>query len=145
MSGAESTVTYSKMILPIPAKDAPPKNVLISKADTLLRGLKSCDAFEAKGKKEGAMGQERVGPIKMTTLVQSVQTLLMNVSAGEISLPSDDPQGIVVYMMCSREDKPAPLPTRESVRRQIEGERIEMLAGRHMRDLRRSAFIDTRL
>ncbi len=145
INGAESTITYSKIVLPLPAKDPPPRNVLISKADTLMRGQRSCDAFDAKGKKEGAVSQERIGPLKLASLPQATQSLLMNVPAGEIALPVEDIKGVSVYMMCRREDKSAPLPSREAVRRQIEGERIDLLATRHMRDLRRAAFIDTRL
>jgi len=143
--GSDATIVFSKMILPVPAKDGPPKNVLLSKADVLVRGLKTCDDFEAKGRKEGATSIERTGPVKLTTLPQETQTQLLNVPLGETAVPVEDPKGIKVVMMCSRDDIAAPLPARDAVRRQIEDERIEMLSRRFMRDIRRSAFIDTRL
>lgn len=52
IAGADADVVFSQMVLPVPAKDAPPKNVLLSKAETLMRDVKSCDEFEAKGRKE---------------------------------------------------------------------------------------------
>ncbi len=145
IAGSDAILTFSKMILPIPTKDSPPKNVLLSKADVLVRGLKSCEEFEAKGRKEGATGIERTGPIKLSSMPQAEQAQFLNIPQGETAIPVEVPQGIKVLMMCAREDISAPLPPRENVRRQIEDERIDMLSRRYMRDIRRSSFIDTRL
>ena len=145
VAGSDANIVYSNMVLPVPTKDAPPKNVLLSKADMLVRGVKSCDEFEAKGRKEAATAIERSGLTKLTALPAEVQTLLANVPAGETAVPTEDPKGVRLMMLCSREDIPAPLPERNAVRRQIEDERIDMLGKRYMRDMRRSAFIDTRL
>jgi len=143
--GSESTIVFSKMVLPVPAKDPPSKAVLFSKVEALVGGIKDCDAFDAKGKKEAAVSVERIGPVNISGLAKPEQMLLMNVSAKETSHPAEDPRGISVYMVCSREDKLAPLPTRDAIRRQLELERIELLANRYLLDLRRFAFIDTRL
>ena len=143
--GSESTVTFNKMVLPVPTKDAPPQNVLLSKAALLVRGVKNCDEFEAIGRRESATDMERTGPVKLSTLPQEISNQLVNVPQGEISAPVVDPHGISLMMMCRREDKAAPLPSADNVRRQIEDERMSMVGRRYMRELHRTAFIDTRL
>ena len=143
--GSDSTLTYATMVLPVPAKDAPPRNVLASKAMQLMRGLKTCDEFEAMGRKEAATGMGRTGPVKLAALAPDLQGLLQNVQAGDPTLPSEAPQGLRMMMVCSRNDTLAPLPSVDVVRRQIEDERMSMMSRRYMRDLHRVAFIDTRL
>lgn len=143
--GSDADVVYSQMILPIPTQNAPPKNVLLSKATQLIHGVKTCNDFESLGHKEAATQIERIGPVKLSTLPQTTQTQILNVAQGETAPAADDAHGIRLMMMCSRVDTPAPLPPKELVRRQIEDERLGMMSRRLMRDLHRSAFIDTRL
>ena len=143
--GSEADVVLSQMVLPIPAQNAPPKNILLTKAMQLVRGVKTCDEFERLGRKEAAIQIERTGPVKLSTLPQAIQAETINTAQGETAPAIEDPKGIRVMMMCSRVDTPAPLPPKDFVRRQIEDERLGMMSRRLMRDLHRSAFIDTRL
>lgn len=142
--GAESTLTFAQMILPIPA-NGPPKASLFGKAAGVVKDIKSCDGFVAQGHKEAAVGVEITGPIKASQLPKPVQAQVIDIPEGAISSPIDDPQGIKLVMMCKRVDVPAPLPSKDAIRHQLEEERTEMMARRYMRELRRSAFIDTRL
>ena len=143
--GSDATITFSQMLLPVPTVDAPPKNVLLSKAALLVRGVKNCDEFEAVGRKEAATEIGRTGPVKLTTIAQPILGQIINVPQGEIAIPADDPKGVRLTMMCARVDTPAPLPSADMVRRQIEDERMGMLGRRLMRDMHHAAFIDTRL
>lgn len=142
--GSESTLTFSQMILPVPA-NGPPKNTLYGKAAGIMKNLKGCDDFLGRARKEGAIDIESTGPLKASQLTQQIQEQVIDIPEGSVSAPIDDPKGIKLVMMCKRVDIPAPLPNRDVVRHQIEEERTEMMAKRYMQDLRRSAFIDIRL
>lgn len=48
-------------------------------------------------------------------------------------------------MVCSRKDAKPTMPSRETIRANLEGQRLEMLAQRYLQDLRRQAFIDVRI
>jgi len=50
------------------------------------------------------------------------------------------------YVICGRNDPdPSGLPSRDEVRQRLEDERLEVLARRYMRDIRRSAFVEFRI
>jgi peptidyl-prolyl cis-trans isomerase SurA len=52
--------------------------------------------------------------------------------------------GVLVIMVCER-DEPTGLPSREEIEESLTRQRVDMLAQRYMRDLRRAAFLDLRL
>ena len=94
----------------------------------------------------GAAVPARQGPVRIGELEPELRQAVMPLAVNQTSNPLDVPEGIVVVMVCGREDAllAAP-PSREQVRRQIEDERRDMLARRYLRDLRRAAFIDVRM
>jgi peptidyl-prolyl cis-trans isomerase SurA len=71
---------------------------------------------------------------------------------GEISQPMQGPAGIHLLMVCDRrgagfEDQAnfASEEEREELTQNLERERLDRLARRYLRDLRKEAFIDVRL
>lgn len=140
----DAQVTLSHIVLPSP-KDAPPKQQLLARAAQLTAPAKSCAEFEAIGRRLGAatagtMGTKRVG--ELTGILRRVAATLPLNRAGE---PMDTAEGIQVVMVCERvESVTVSEPTREQVRRMIEDERLDMLARRYLRNLRRQAFVDIR-
>jgi peptidyl-prolyl cis-trans isomerase SurA len=48
-------------------------------------------------------------------------------------------------MVCERRDPEGMTPQREQIAQRLEQERIERLARRHLRDLRKQAFVEVRL
>ena len=54
------------------------------------------------------------------------------------------PGGVGVIMVCERKDPPGGLPTREEITEQLGRTRLDALARRYLRDLRRSAYVDIR-
>ncbi len=60
---------------------------------------------------------------------------------GQPSQPVRVDGGIVVLMVCDRENSGI---DRELIRQNLVQERLNMLARRHLRDLRRSAHVDIR-
>ncbi len=143
---ANATVTIAQMILPLPPSGGPPQEALVARAIQITQGAPSCDAFEETGRKVGASKVGRVGPVKLGQLAPPVHRVVGALSDGQVSQPLVSPEGLQVLMMCSRTGSGMmPLPTRDQVRREIEGERLDMLTQRYLRDLRRAAFIDIRM
>ena len=48
-------------------------------------------------------------------------------------------------MVCERDAEVAPLPPREQVQQRLELEKLDLLARRYLRDLRRAAIVDVRI
>jgi peptidyl-prolyl cis-trans isomerase SurA len=47
-------------------------------------------------------------------------------------------------MVCQRTDPPSPIPNTDQVYDQIMRQRMDQMARRYLRDLRRSAYVDVR-
>lgn len=53
--------------------------------------------------------------------------------------------GSAVFMLCSRKEPPSSIPTRDQLVDNLTRQRLETLARRYLRDLRRSAYVDMRV
>jgi peptidyl-prolyl cis-trans isomerase SurA len=145
VNAEDSTVTVARMTLPVPA-GAPPKAELMERAFALTRNAKSCTEFDALATKAGAPLPPRQGPVRIGELPPELKGMVAGMAANQVGVPMDTPQGILVPMVCSRQDAMVVSPpTAEQVRRQIEDERRDMLSRRYLRNLRRAAFIDVRM
>jgi peptidyl-prolyl cis-trans isomerase SurA len=136
----DATVSVAQMTLPVPA-NGPPMPALIGRAMQITQGAASCDDFEALGHRLKALGVGRIKPTPLPQLSAPVRQAVANLAQGAVARPIDTPAGLRIYMMCSRSDAGAHLPSRAEIRRMIENQRLEMLTRRYLRDLRRNAYI----
>lgn len=145
ISAEDSTVTVSRLILPVPS-GAPPKQELLERAFGLTRSAQSCADLDGLAAKAGAPVPVRQGPVRIGELSTDLKKAVAGLAPNQVGIPMDSPEGIVVPMVCSRQDAMvATPPTAEQVRRQIEDERRDMLSRRYLRNLRRAAFVDVRM
>jgi peptidyl-prolyl cis-trans isomerase SurA len=145
---AEAAIELAQVLFPVPPKDGPPRAVLTQKAVEISRGARTCADIEKLGKQINPEKSGRIGKVRPADLPTPVRKAVVDLPVGNVSGPVDVPDGILVLMVCSREAAPAPkmeAPSRESVRRIMEDERVEMMARRYLRDLRRAAFIEVRM
>lgn len=140
----DAQVTLSHIVLPVP-KDGPPKQELANRAAQLTGQAKSCADLEAIGRRVGAPTVGSLGTKRVGELTGMIRRVAASLPAGRVSPPIDMPEGLEVVMVCERvESLTVTEPSREQVRRTIEDERMDMLARRYLRNLRRQAIIDIR-
>ena len=68
----------------------------------------------------------------------------MGLQANQMSQPLRGPNGVMLLMVCERESQTAGLPSRAQIKDKLFREKIDLLARRYLRDLRRAAFLDIR-
>ncbi|MCK5622443.1 MAG: hypothetical protein KAJ11_09145, partial [Alphaproteobacteria bacterium] len=73
-----------------------------------------------------------------------LQPPLMGLQANQMSQPLRGPNGIMLLMVCEREAETAGLPGRNQIKERLFREKLDLLARRYLRDLRRAAFLDIR-
>ncbi len=143
-SPEDAEVTLASMILPVP-KGAPPKQQLMANAAGLTGPAKNCGDFDAIGRRVAAE-TSRIGPIRVGELPPQHRRIAAELPVGKSGPPQDAAEGIQVIMVCARQDATkVMLPSREQARRMIEEERLDMLSRRYIRDLRRAAYVDSRI
>ena len=71
----------------------------------------------------------------------AVATLETGVASEPVRLPT----GLSIIMVCERVAPPNDIPKREAISPRLRAQKLEILARRYLRDLRRDAFIETRI
>lgn len=116
----------------------------VERAQKLAAGARSCEAVEQAARGGGDRPVDP-GPIRLETVnPPPLRSLLAGLSPGKASQPILTPDGVLVMMVCSREQRNLAEFTPEDAKQQILRDRIENLSRQVQRDLRRRAQIEMR-
>lgn len=140
-----TAVRLSQMTLPlaVPATQAQVDEQLLKARD--LRGTVSdCAAFTARGKEIGASVSGDLGRIDLDKLPPQIRQIIAPLSVGQVSEPIRTADGVVVLMLCERENMQVSQELRASVQRRLFEQRMSAISRQTMRDLRRTALLDIR-
>ena len=117
----------------------------VERAQKLSAEARSCNVVEQAAR--GGAGDRPVDPgvIRLETVnPPPLRSLLASLSPGKASQPILTPDGVLVMMVCSREQRNLAEFTPEDAKQQILRDRIENLSRQVQRDLRRRAQIEMR-
>ena len=104
-----------------------------------------CDALLARASQIGSDQSGDLGRITMRDLPSDIRSVVGALPVGRASAPLPHEGGVRFLMVCERDGAGTARPGRDAIRRDIAGRRLEILARRYLRDLRRAAFVDIRL
>lgn len=107
--------------------------------------FESCEALREYGAEQDGMNVAEAEDVRVGDLPKDVRPQVLPLQKGQISQPIEKGQFVLMIGVCDRTDAEIELPSRDAVRARLGNERLELLARRKMRDLRRAAFIDIRL
>lgn len=85
-----------------------------------------------------------IGRVRIGDLAAPLQPPLMGLQPNQISTPLRGPGGVMLLMVCDRVAQSAELPSRNQIKERLFREKLDLLARRYLRDLRRAAFLDIR-
>jgi len=144
---AEDTlVTLSRVGFPFPPNgtDADKQRV-VAMAQQVSETVKSCGELTKVGQERAPQSSGEVRDIKLGTLPRELQERIAPLQIAEASKPILAQGGVAVVMVCERKAPPSQIPTKEQLGNNMARARLETLARRYLRDLRRSAFVDMRV
>jgi peptidyl-prolyl cis-trans isomerase SurA len=116
----------------------------LTEAQSLSKTATSCDAMSAANKAQGEKRPSDPGQVRLDHLNPQMQTLLGALKPGEPSKALVTPDGVMVVMVCSRDQKNLAAMTREDIANQLVSERVELASRQLLQDLKRRALIDQR-
>lgn len=115
-----------------------------AEADALRRKFGGCKTLPALAKEAGDARYEDLKFIRPSSIAEPTRSLLLSAKDGDMLPPATAAGGIEVYAVCGRR----PIKTDEKVRERAEGDLVqrefEIVAKRHLRDLRQDAHIEFR-
>ncbi len=123
----------------------------VLQATQLSDRLNDCEAVNTVAEELQAPASGDLGWLKVSDLPTILADAVRSLKAGEISTPLQGPGGVHLLMVCERrggeqvETEDASEEDRQKITQQLERERLDRLARRYLRDLRKQAFIDVRL
>lgn len=78
----------------------------------------------------------------LAAMAPEIRILVERLGVTEVSEPFATRDGVRLLMLCEKIELPSDLPDREKVRKQLFSQKLELEAEKHLRNLRRDAFID---
>ncbi|MEN6540997.1 peptidylprolyl isomerase [Parvibaculum sp.] len=137
--------TLAHVLLPL-APDAPQTMVSrrVGEAQKLMAEFKSCDALSDQVKEFVGAAAQPPRAVVFGQLDQRLRDALSGAKPGTILKPIRSQQGIEMIAVCGYQADTGGAPTRDQLENNIFGQRLDMMARRHLRDLRRDAVVDIR-
>jgi peptidyl-prolyl cis-trans isomerase SurA len=146
--GTEDTLLHLvQIVFPLPpqAGDAA-RRAAIVEAQNAKTTAKNCEELLKVGKEKGSPQLSSEGRLRADQISPAMRNLVLGLEPGQASQPIVQKNGVGVIMMCEKPASSTPtVPTREEVTESLMRQRLDTLARRYMRDLRRTAFVDVRL
>ena len=143
---SDALVSLRQIALPVPL-DAPPQRLqeISDRMREAVAQTAGCETLADVAKSLDAPDPIDLGRVRQGDLSPAIRDAVAPVAVGRASAPVPLPGGVAVFVVCERESVMSDLPSRPEVRQRLENEKLEVLARRLMRDLRRAAFIDIRV
>lgn len=143
------TLPLARILLPTGEK--PDKQLLENafKAAAVLHDrIESCEMAERVPEAVKGAVFMKLGVMKLSDLSQQMQDALAKTGPGDVTEPFQSPAGIELIVRC--DERPPKIttfkmPTREQVEQQLFEEQITTLSRQYMRNLRRTANVETKL
>ena len=119
------------------------KKMLLT-GQALSKNAHSCSDIEAGNNAAGAKRPADPGPVRLDHLSGPMQALLSGLQPGTASKALVTTDGIMVVMVCSKDQKNLAAMTREDIANQLVEQRVELASRQLQQDLKRRALIDQR-
>lgn len=116
-----------------------------ARAAELRDGLGDCTAVEEAAAELDAPNSGRLGWLRLGDLPAGLRQAVSGLPVGQISAPLQGPSGIHLLMVCDRREPEGSTVQRDEIAERLQRERVERLARRYLRDLRKAAFVEVRL
>jgi peptidyl-prolyl cis-trans isomerase SurA len=142
----DATVSLAQLILPLePNASEAEASSQIELAETVREAVSDCADLKSVAGELGIPGGDPTPELRVGDLNPAVRPLVSSLKANEASKPFRGDPGVLLIMVCSRVEPKSHLPSREDISENLTRQRLDLIARRHLRDLRRAAFIDVRV
>lgn len=144
--GGDAEVQLQQLFFPLAANAAANQVAeATAKAQSMAARAKSCGDMESLAKELATPMSGSLGKLKSSALPAVIQNAIRDLEVGRPSTPVRIESGLAVLMVCDRQGQNAEQNQRQQIERMLMAQRLDAAAQRHLRDLRRAAFIDIRL
>lgn len=142
----DAKVTLVQMLIPLePSASQSEVASQTALAETVRESVSGCADLGRVAKELGVPPPTDQQQLRVGDLAPRIRDVVRPLKVGEASAPMRADPGLLMIMVCVREDAPSNLPNRDDVAENLLRQRLDGLARRYLRDLRRAAFVDVRV
>ena len=143
ISGGEDSVRLTQIFLDMPPDGQEAERAArLAEAEALRSGIDSCATAAEVAKASGAPGSGDLGLMKVADLSPQLQSLVQSLPLEQPSEPINIAGSLAILVVCERQGGAI---DRDRIQNNLMAQRVEILARRYLRDLRRQANVDLRL
>lgn len=117
---------------------------LKAKIDPILTNSNNCELLTENADKTGAVTAGEIGQITVGDLPDEIRDEILTMEIGQATSLLNEADGYRVFVLCGKNIPVIEAPDFEEVLFNLTQTRVQLLAKRHLRDLRRDAIIDYR-
>ncbi len=139
---SDVTVTLKQVFFPIRERTREQLERAAGRALEAAAGIKSCDDVAGVAEKMHSPGTVDLGTVSVGDLPANVRQLVTTLPLNQASPPVEVPGGVATMVVCDRQSGGV---NRAKVEERLIREKLEVLARRLMRDLRRAANVEIRI
>lgn len=140
----DTIVSLNQIMLPFPPTDSRRRAAQLELAQTISASAQNCQDLDRIAKEMKSTESGSLGTMKLRDLPANFQAVIQPLAAGKVSAPIATDKAVHVFAVCSREDPKNDALNPVVVRQGLVGRRIDVLARRYLRDLRRDATVEIR-
>jgi peptidyl-prolyl cis-trans isomerase SurA len=148
-AGPEGTQLHLvQIVFPLAAQASEAmRRATILEAQSAKATAKNCEELLKIGKEKGSAQLSSEGRLRVEQIAPAMRNIVLGLEPGQASQPIVQKNGVGVIMVCDKATaSSAPtVPSRDDVAESLMRQRLDTLARRYMRDLRRTAFVDVRV
>lgn len=142
----KANVTLKHVFLPLPAGSGEADVAAqLGIAEAVAASVQNCDDMNVLAKEVQSPAGVDLGKFKVGELAPAMRNAIAKLDTGIASKPVRLPTGVSVMMVCERVEPPSNIPQRDEIKPRLRARKLDILARRYLRDLRRDAFIESRI
>lgn len=143
----EAIYTFKNFLLPLFLDKSPEAyEQAASQIETIKKDATSCESLDLLA--EEISGRvEILEDVSFASIPGEIQNIIKDLPIETPSQVIKTPEGVGFMMICKKEEKGTKidLPDKTTIRQKLTSQKLELIARRVLRDLRRAAFIETRI
>ena len=116
----------------------------LQEASTLRTKFTGCSMTGSLAKQAGGARFSNLGPTEATRIPEPTRTMLINATDGEMLPPTVGTGGVELWVLCGRKTVEADKTKRDAATEELRQREFQVLAQRHLNDIRRDAHIEYR-
>ena len=110
-----------------------------------IAGINTCEKMKKLSKINKSFTTNSLGNFFVQELSPYLKAIAISSKLGVPNKPEKLKNNFSIITVCHRTQPKSNIPTRKSVERKLQGGKIETMARKYLRDLRRNAFVENRL